>query len=312
MDDADTARDDTPKADTAQGDGTVEAIDLIAEPADRTETGVRHLSPSSAGAFDQCPQRWKFRYLDRRPDPPGQAALAGTFAHRVLELLLQAPPADRTVDTARTIARAVWPEIAADPDFAALQLDEAQARHFRWVSWNAIEGLWTLEDPSSIEVEATEHQVETTLGGIPFRGIVDRLDVEADGLVVTDYKSGRAPPARYREGRLAQVLLYAAAVGALRGELPRRARLLYLGQKTVETTVDDDTIGPVVDALAGTWGEIQTACASDEFDTRTGPLCAWCPYVAECPAGVAEVSARHERGAVRLDAPGLAALPQAS
>ena len=54
------------------------------------------LSPSGAATFDQCPRRWRFRYVERMPDPPGIDALVGTFAHRVLELLMQQVPGRRT------------------------------------------------------------------------------------------------------------------------------------------------------------------------------------------------------------------------
>ncbi|MDH4171525.1 MAG: PD-(D/E)XK nuclease family protein [Acidimicrobiia bacterium] len=289
-----------------------EPLDLIADPEDPSDTGVRYLSPSSAGSFEQCPQRWKFRYLDRLPDPPGEAALAGTFAHRVLEVLLQLPSADRTPEQAKAIARDEWPSMESDPDFAQLSLDDAQARRFRWVAWSAIEGLWRLEDPARVQVQATEQVVDATLGGVPFRGIVDRLDIETDGMVVTDYKSGRVPRPRYRHGRLSQVLLYAAAVTEMLGEAPRRARLLYLGQRTIETDVTEEAVAEVVDALTTTWRDLQSSCASTAFETRTGPLCAWCPYLDQCPAGIGEVTTRHERGAVRLDAPGLAVVAAAS
>ena len=62
---------------------------------------------------------------------------------------------------------------------------------------------------------------------MPFRGIVDRLDEEGDGLVVTDYKSGKAPSARFRRGRLDQVLLYAAAVEQATGEKLNELTELY-------------------------------------------------------------------------------------
>ncbi|MGI9600619.1 MAG: RecB family exonuclease [Acidimicrobiales bacterium] len=291
--------------------GAEEPLDLIADPGDRAESGVRHLSPSSASAFEQCPQRWRFRYLDRLPDPPGVAALAGTFAHRVLELLLALPGAERTPERAKTIARDEWPDMAADTDFAALGLDELESRRFRWVAWSAIEGLWTIEDPGAVEVQATEQTVEATLGEVPFRGIVDRLDIEPDGLVVADYKSGRAPRPRYQKARLAQVMLYAAAVTAMLGEAPRRTRLLYLGQRTIEAQVTEESMAEVVGDLTSTWHDLQASCADDNFETRTGPLCAWCPYLDRCPAGIGEVTSRHERGAVRLDAPGLAVLAAA-
>ncbi|MEC7968155.1 MAG: PD-(D/E)XK nuclease family protein [Actinomycetota bacterium] len=255
----------------------------------------RRLSPSGAGTFEQCPRRWRLRYVERLPDPPGEAALAGSFAHRVLELLMQRDPHERTVEIAKAIARAEWPGVEADPDFRALGFDETGSKHFRWKAWQAIEGLWALEDPKAVDVRATEHDVEADLGGVPFRGIVDRLDEEGDGLVVTDYKSGKAPSARFRRGRLDQVLLYAAAVEQATGEMPVQARLLYLGQRPVGIKVTREEIDSVVDKLAGTWAAINTACDTDEFEPRTGPLCGWCPYVDRCPEGTKEVAKRQAK-----------------
>ena len=264
-------------------------------PEQAVPTPPRRLSPSGAGTFEQCPRRWRMRYVERLPDPPGEAALAGSFAHRVLELLMQRDPHERTVEIAKAIARAEWPGVEADPDFRALGFDEAGGKHFRWKAWQAIEGLWALEDPKAVDVRATEHDVEADLGGVPFRGIVDRLDDEGDGLVVTDYKSGKAPSARFRRGRLDQVLLYAAAVEQATGEMPVHARLLYLGQRPVGIKVTREEIDSVVDKLAGTWAAINTACDTDEFEPRTGPLCGWCPYVDRCPEGTKEVAKRQAK-----------------
>ena len=271
-------------------------MDPVSDSSERAvPTPPRRLSPSGAGTFEQCPRRWRLRYVERLPDPPGEAALAGSFAHRVLELLMQRNPHERTVEIAKAIARAEWPGVEADPDFRALGFDETGSKHFRWKAWQAIEGLWALEDPKAVDVRATEHDVEADLGGVPFRGIVDRLDEEGDGLVVTDYKSGKAPSARFRRGRLDQVLLYAAAVEQATGEMPVHARLLYLGQRPVGIKVTREEIGSVVDKLAGTWAAINTACDTDEFEPRTGPLCGWCPYVDRCPEGTKEVAKRQAK-----------------
>lgn len=270
-----------------------------AEVAVPVEVGVptppRRLSPSGAGTFEQCPRRWRMRYVERLPDPPGEAALAGSFAHRVLELFMQREPEERTVEVAKVIARDEWPDVEADDDYQALGYDDAAGKQFRWRAWKAIEGLWALEDPKVVEVRATEQDIETDLGGVPFRGIVDRLDEEGDGLIVTDYKSGKAPSPRYRRGRLDQVLLYAAAVKEASGEMPVRARLLYLGQRPVGIDVTQAELDGVVEKLAETWSSINTACATDEFEPRTGPLCGWCPYVDRCPEGTKEAAKRQAK-----------------
>lgn len=242
--------------------------------------------------FEQCPRRWRMRYVERLPDPPGEAAIAGSFAHRVLELLMQRPPHERTVESAKAIARQEWPDVEVSDDYVALGFDEATGKEFRWKAWKAIEGLWVLEDPTAVEVRATEQDIKADLGGVPFRGIVDRLDQEGDGLVVTDYKSGKAPSPRFRRGRLDQVLLYAAAVKESTGEMPVHARLLYLGQRPVGITVTQAELDLVVEKLGVTWSAINNACASDEFEPRTGPLCGWCPYLERCPEGSNEVANR--------------------
>jgi len=252
------------------------------------------LSPSGAATFEQCPRRWRFRYVDRLPDPPGVDALVGTFVHRVLEHLMQQPQHRRTTDDARRIARECWPETSGSDDYRDLELDDAQAREFRWRAWRAVEGLWDLEEPSDVDVQATEQQLSVTLAGVPFRGVVDRVESESAGLVVSDYKSGRAPMQRHAAGRLQQVLLYAAAVEAETGEQPVRAQLLYLGQKVVATAVTSVEIEGAVEQLASTWDEIGDACRADDFSPRVGPLCGYCPYAERCPEGWAEVRRRSE------------------
>lgn len=257
----------------------------------------QRLSPSGAATFEQCPRRWRFRYVDRLPDPPGVDALIGTFAHLVLEHLMQQHPNRRTKDEARRIARATWSEMSASHDYCDLELDDQQARDFRWRAWRAIEGLWYLEDPASVDVQSTEQHMSVTLDGVPFRGVVDRVESEPDGLVISDYKSGRAPTTRYAPSRLQQVLLYAAAIAEETGEQPVRAQLLYLGQKIVATAANTVETAGAVEQLKSTWGAIADACDGDDFGAQPGPLCGYCPYAERCPEGQAENLRRAEQRA---------------
>ena len=286
-------------------DTETETDTVVQLPGIEVPSRPAHLSPSGASLYQQCPRRWKHRYVDRLPDPPGVAALAGTFAHRVLELLLQEPDQRRTVERAKELARVAWPEIATDDDFAALGLDETELREFRWRGWLAVEGLWAIEDPCTVSVDATEHDVQVLVGDVPFRGVVDRIDLTDDGRVITDYKSGRAPAERFAAGRLTQVMLYAAAVAATTGERPIRARLLYLGQKIVEIDVTDENLESAVGELEATWSSLTADCDRGVFEATTGPLCGWCPYVDRCPEGRAEVNERVDSGRLRLDAPAI-------
>ena len=102
-----------------------------------------------------------------------------------------------------------------------------------------------------------------------------------------------------------------AAVEASTGERPSRARLLYLGQKVVDIAVTPAAVEPVVDALGATWTRMDTACRTEAFDPRPGPLCGWCPYAAECPEGRAEIRRRVELGRLGDHAPAVAQLAAA-
>lgn len=263
----------------------------------------KHLSPSSASSFDGCPRRWRFKYVDRLPEPSGQAALVGSFAHLVLEHLCQMPAPDRTMDMAKALARTLWTEFTDSDDYQTLALEEEDSRAFRWQAWLAIAGLWPLEDPASVDVVATEQKIEANLGDVPFLGIIDRVDRSNERLVVTDYKSGTLPGSRWREDKILQVMLYAAALQADLGEQPDRARLLYLGQRIVDITVTDRKIEETTEQINATWVNIGSACATDEFEAKPGVLCGWCAFASECPEGRAELTRRIAAGKLPNHAP---------
>jgi len=267
----------------------------------------KFFSISAASTYKQCPRKWKHRYIDKLPDPPGEAALVGTFAHHVLEILCEKEPEERTTDEAKKIARESWPETASNKDFQSLDLSEAEEKEFRWKAWAAIDGLWKLENPAEIDVLSTEKRISVNLAEVPFYGIIDRLDQSGAGTIVTDYKTGKPPKPAYRDKALDQIILYAAAVESETGELPAKGRLLYLGKESLEIEVDinQELISNSTDQFADTWGALARDCDAENFDTGTGPLCGWCPYAGICEDGQKEIRKRLEAGRMRPDAPAL-------
>jgi putative RecB family exonuclease len=254
--------------------------------------GPKHFSPSSAGTFRQCQRRWQYRYIEHRPDPPGIPALVGTFVHRILEELLDMPTPDRNLDVAKKLARDIWPEVQEHDAYIAMRLEEEADRGVRWRAWRLIEAYFAMENPAEVEVVQREQRVECDLDGVPFVGIVDRVERTDDKLVVTDYKTGRAPTERYKNDRLRQVLLYAAALDAV-DQRPHSARLMYIGSGSIEADVTEDAMAEVRSELATTWSAVGAAVSCGEFPTTVGPLCNWCPYAADCPDGQAEIERRY-------------------
>src|SRR5215468_8482174 len=91
------------------------------------------LSPSRASDFKQCPLLYRFRAIDRLPEPSSTAQVRGSVVHAALEQLYALPAESRGPDTAMTLVSPAWdrvvdaqPELADgfDPDVRAALLDE--------------------------------------------------------------------------------------------------------------------------------------------------------------------------------------------
>ena len=66
-----------------------------------------------------------------------------------------------------------------------------------------------------------ELRLEATVGDLTLWGIIDRLELDDDGeLVVTDYKTGRAPAVNREQQRLGGVHFYAFLCDAGLQRLP--------------------------------------------------------------------------------------------
>lgn len=191
---------------------------------------VAALSPSSIATWKQCPKRFFFEKILRLETEPGLEAVCGSFVHEVLEHLMELPPAERHPDAARQVATARWATFADDPTsrFAELGLDAVGVLEFKRRAWTGITGYFTIEDPAQVDVIATEQQMQADLAGAPIFGIVDRLERSGDRVVVSDYKTGKAPKWQDEiDEKLEQLHLYAAMLHEL-GTPVSTLRLLFL------------------------------------------------------------------------------------
>ena len=104
-------------------------------------------------------------------------------------------PADRTVEAALACLADARAALDDDAEWAELALDARPPRppsSPRPTSWCA--GTSSIEDPTTVTPIGLELRMEVELDGLTLRGIIDRLELDADGeLVVTDYKTGRGP-----------------------------------------------------------------------------------------------------------------------
>ncbi len=248
------------------------------------------LSPSRAADFKQCPLLYRFRAIDRLPEPTSVAQLRGSVVHAALEQLYALPAPQRGADTAAALVGPAWERILAEaPELEAVVdgtqraalLDEARA---------LLSGYYRLEDPTRFDPQACEQRVEVELqDGTRLRGFIDRIDVAATGeLRVVDYKTGKSPPEAWALAEfkaMFQMKFYAVALFRSRGVLPARLRLLYLADNQVlDYSPDLDELLRFEKTLMAIWRAIQLAGATGDFRPRPSRLCDWCAHHAHCPA----------------------------
>jgi putative RecB family exonuclease len=250
------------------------------------------LSPSRAADFKQCPLLYRFRAIDRLPEPPSTAQLRGSVVHAALEQLYSRPAAERGPQTAGALVDPAWEQvIAEEPDLIA-ELDADQQSQLLDEAWALLSGYYRLEDPTRFDPQSCEQRIEVELAdGTLLRGIIDRIDVAPTGeLRVVDYKTGKAPPearALAEFKAMFQMKFYAVALLRSRGVLPTRLRLIYLADgQLLDYSPDEDELLRFEKTLMAIWRAIQSAgvqaisgqgrrgCATGARTTHTAPCSA--------------------------------------
>jgi putative RecB family exonuclease len=250
------------------------------------------LSPSKVSSFTDCALAFRFSAIDRLPEPPSVATTRGTLVHATLERLLDLPAPDRTPEAAEACLTTAVEAYREDPEWTGLEMgDEGEATMVAEAK-DLIERYFRLEDPRTITPIGLEVMLEVEVGGVRLRGIIDRLELDADGeLVVTDYKTGRAPSEQFEQQRLAGVAIYALLCERLLDRRPARVQLLHLAEPVaIVSTPTERSIRGVEKKLAAVWAAVERACERDDFRPNPSRLCDWCAFQAYCPAKGGDLS----------------------
>ena len=266
------------------------------------------LSPSACSSFKECPLAFRFSYIERLPEPPSPWTTKGTLVHRALELLLDRPPDERTIDAALFDLDRARVELATHPDFTDLVLTDDEWAQFHADSVLLVQRYFALEDPRTVRPIGLELKLEADLGKVRLRGVIDRLELDEDGeLVVTDYKTGSVPSEFWEAKSLSGVHMYALLCERTFGKRPARVQLLYLTKpEAIIATPSDQSIVGVERKTVAMWSAIATACERDDFRPRPGRLCDFCTFKPYCPAhGGDPLDAAELRGPGTVIAPTL-------
>jgi putative RecB family exonuclease len=244
------------------------------------------LSPSKISAFTDCALAFRFSAIDQIPEPPSLPATRGSLVHRALELLFDRPAPDRDLGAALADLDRAAREFRDHPEYAGLALDDEAEQQFLAESDTLVRRYFELEDPTTIRPIGLELKLEARIDDLRLRGIIDRLELDEEGrLVVTDYKTGRAPPVHVEQKRLGGVQFYSYLCEQLFGQRPAHIQLLYLADPVaiIHTPSAQSTRG-LESKVKAIWNAVLRSCEREDFGPRPSGLCEWCAYRAWCPA----------------------------
>jgi RecB family exonuclease len=244
-------------------------------------------TPSRLGAYTDCPRRYRYAYLDR-PAPPKGPPWAhnslGASVHTALRNWYEVAPAGRRPEVVPTLLRATWVREG--------YRDQAQERG----AWRRALG-WLESYVTSMPAHplGVERVVAARTSVIAFNGRADRIDDRpGDGLVIVDYKTGRAGLGPDDARGSSALALYAFAAAKIFRRPCHRVELHHLPTGTVAAAqLNEEAVARQVRRAEATAADIRAAekavsAGGDPdhaFPAAPGPRCGWCDYRRVCPAG---------------------------
>jgi putative RecB family exonuclease len=243
------------------------------------------LSPSAVSEYENCPQQYKYRKIDKLPEPPSLDAERGTLVHTVLQDLFEIPAAGRTVESAVDLLPSRWSAQLADkPELVGMVTNEKE-----WLdrASSLLTTYFTLENPTTFEATHREMHLENDFDtNVYLHGYVDRLDVAPTGEVrIVDYKTGKAPKPAWQEKSLFQLRVYALLYWKNNGVLPRLLQLIYLGDgKVIKSNPTMAELESTEKVLRRVAQDIYISIEKQYWPAKPSRLCDWCYFKRICPA----------------------------
>jgi putative RecB family exonuclease len=294
-----TAKKSTAKTSSAKKAAAPRSVPVeVLDTADFVSRLPARLSPSRLSDFMQCPKLFYFKTLLGLKDPATTHTAVGSLAHHAMEKVFDHPRPERTIDRALSYVRPHWDEVMSlEAAYEGLVAD-GKGDEIVATAESMVRAWFGVEDPTGFDPEGRELYVKAQAAGIEVHGFIDRLDkvVAADGSVkwmVSDYKTGKVPAARFQDKAFFAMNVYALLLHKQLGITVDRLRLIYVRNGSR----DDVLRQPVTEAslvsterkLAAIWSSISKSARSGCFEATTSVLCQWCHFQPECPAWAPEL-----------------------
>ena len=246
---------------------------------------IKNLSPSRASQFKTCPQQFKYANVDKLKEPTNEVQAKGTTVHQALEDLFDLPQDQRSIEKLHNLFRDAWTKVRGTDEHHNLFSSVEEERDWGIDGLKLLNNYMTIEDPTTFNPLERERWVRGSIEDLNLRGILDRMDRNRNGeLIIVDYKSGKAPMAKYKEPRFFALKLYALLIREELGEMPAELKLIYLKNSTIHTLkINEEDLNTARREILEIWTNIKKAYKENKFPAVKNNLCDWCYYKPICP-----------------------------
>lgn len=244
-----------------------------------------HLSYTQLKDYDDCPQRYWFKYDLRIPLPPVARMSFGSAVHEALEIfykkLLSVQDAkDLDIPSKEDLLTYFDTSFknfkASDPDLTGEHYEKGR---------EALASYYDLEYPKIKKPVAVEEKFKLTLGEHTLTGKIDRVDPDGDGVRIIDYKTGRSKTNENEDHKKEadeslQFSIYALAAKEFFGWKVNDLSFYFLmDHSELSTTRTSEQIEATKLKIMG----LAESISRREFNPKPGFACQWCDFRNLCP-----------------------------
>lgn len=245
------------------------------------------ISYSALETFGQCPQKYKFEYIDKIRAQKGKEAVFGTAIHGALKFLFSRDPLYPTLEEVLAHFRKTLLESPAIPD------DEKE--RFCSSGEKMLTDFYKKNPPWKFNTIDLESRFEVVIEDPISRkshelvGNIDRVDkLEDNSYEVIDYKTSRRLPSQGAVDANAQLAVYQLGVHKKWPHIKPTdiALSLYFlrsGEK-LSTNRSSEDLKNVEERVLSVIHAIGQKIEEGDFPPKPSALCDWCGYKPMCPA----------------------------
>ena len=237
-------------------------------------------SYSRVDLFKNCPQAFKLKHKDKKPETKGRALIIGGTAHDIIKEYDKhciAVKKERDIEKAFKILNSKITQCSED-EFAELKdiTDEYVGNHYFDFSFQT-----DFQIEQQLAYDENWNRVEWFADDVFWRGVMDRSHWEQDLLVITDYKSNRKIDSQSVIDNSLQLKIYAWLAYL---QYPQAENILirldYIRYSVIrKRMIELDEILQVPDLIMQHVNLIEQ---EQDFKPKISSYCDWCSFQSYC------------------------------